>query len=800
MKINNLIYVLLFALVCFITGCEDDDSLFSGDENYITSFRLIEGEHVYAGCIVGDSLVLSIPESVSLENVEVEFTASENATLDPDPSTISNWEENRTFTVISYNRSQRIYKYMVVRTLVAQAGDVVLTTPEEVEDFASRGINKIEGNLVIGKFTGTVKEDTLTSIASLSSLKEVTGKVTINPTYGGVSLDGLQNLEKVGEFMMVTRSTQYGNAGIQNLREIDLSHLKKVGSDLIISADTLYSLNSSALESVGNNLQFEVWDVKNMDFGALKIVAGNLSFPGRHYYGGGNTYLPEQVEFPHLETIGNQLELKNPHRIKELLFPALISATTVSLEQTDVLEKIDFSQLREVVETLTLQWTHRVKEYDFSQLQSVGGLRVYYIADLEKINLHRLSRVGTGGFTIDVCNKLNDLDLAALTEVQGNFVLAAPADLNALKEVGGNFTFSANAESFDGLNSLTSVGGNFALSGTAKEMNGFKALTTIKGSMTLNNMNNVTCVNGFDVLTSIGSGLSISNMGKVEKILFLANLQGAQFAQCSFSQLPALQGLDVSGFSTSKLTINDVGADFVLRGNSELNGEVTLSSSRGIRFDGIEKVQTLSVTGFTQKDPAVFNFAGLKQVDKLTVNLGYVTENAAALCFPDLEEVTGLLTLSEGSNGSFKQIEPVQLPVLRKVGALTYTGVIPVLELPALESVEGEFRVSTSYQNGPVRMLEEICVPNLKKVGGLVLTTSAYNTNSYNNLITDLSCFSALESAGYVNIQKQAALVSFEGLKKVINKLEGEDSWTVSENAYNPTFEQVKAGELVKQE
>ena len=58
--------------------------------------------------------------------------------------------------------------------------------------------------------------------------------------------------------MMVTRSTQYGNAGIQNVREIDLSHLKKVGSELIISADTLYSLNLSALESVGNNLQFDV--------------------------------------------------------------------------------------------------------------------------------------------------------------------------------------------------------------------------------------------------------------------------------------------------------------------------------------------------------------------------------------------------------------------------------------------------------------------------------------------------------------------------------------------------------------
>ena len=794
MKINNLIYVLLFALVCFITGCEDDDSLFSGDENYITSFRLIEGEHVYAGCIVGDSLVLSIPESVSLENVEVEFTASENATLSPDPASIDDWGKERTFTVTSYNQASRSYKYIVIRTLVAQAGDVVLTTPEEIETFAARGINKIEGNLVIGKPLGTVKEDSLVSLAPLSSLKEVAGRVTINPTFAGVSLDGLQNLESVGGFTMLARASEYGAYGLRDLKEMVLPNLRKVGSDLVISADTLYSVDLRALESVGGSFTIETRDVRSMDLSALQVIAGKFSFSGRN----GNMLFPERLELPKLGMVGDKVELNNPIRMKELLFPALTSAAGITLQQTGVLEKVDFSQLREVAETLTLQWTHRVKEYDLSQLQSVGGFRVYYIEDLEKINLHQLSRVGTGGFTIEVCNKLNDLDLAALTEVQGNFVLSAPADLNALKEVGGNLTFSANTENFDGFNSLTSVGGNFALSGTAKEVNGFKALTTIKGSMTLNNMNNVTCVNGFDALRSIGSGLSISNMEKVEEFPFLANLQGAQFAQCSFSRLPALQGLDISVFSTSKLMIDNVGADFVLRGNSELDGEVTLNSSRGVRFDGIEKVQTLTVTGFTQKESAVFNFTGLKQVDKLTVNLGYVTENAAALCFPDLEEVTGLLTLSEGSYGNFKQIEPVQLPVLRKVGALTYTGVIPVLELPALESVEGEFRVSTSYQNGPVRMLEEIRMPNLKNVGGLVLTSNAYSADNYNNLITDLSCFSALESAGYVNIQKQAALVSFEGLEKVINKLEGEDSWTVSENAYNPTFEQVKAGELVK--
>lgn len=256
-----------------------------------------------------------------------------------------------------------------------------------------------------------------------------------------------------------------------------------------------------------------------------------------------------------------------------------------------------------------------------------------------------------------------------------------------------------------------------------------------------------------------------------------------------------MQGLDVSNFSIDKLTLNNVGSDFVLRGNTKFEGEVTLNNCRGIRFEGIENVQTLIVSCFVQQEPAVFNFTNLRKVGKLTTNLGY-SANAAAMCFPDLEEVEGTLTLSEGS--SAQQMQPTQFPTLRKVGALTYTGVISVLNLPVLENVDGEFRVSTSYQNGPVKMLEEIRVPNLKRVGGLVLTSNAYSANNYNNVITDLKCFDTLENADYINIQKQAGLVSFEGLEKVISKLEDEGTWVVSENGYNPTFEQVKEGELVK--
>lgn len=423
---------------------------------------------------------------------------------------------------------------------------------------------------------------------------------------------------------------------------------------------------------------------------------------------------------------------------------------------------------------------------------------MYYIEDLEKINLQQLSQVGTQGFNIEFCNNLKDVDLSNLEIVRGKFVLSVSAgDLNTLKEVGGDFSFTVNTENFSGFDHLTRIGGKFTLGGTVNVMNGFKALASIQGTMTLSGMNNVTSIDGFDALKSIGSALTIRSMAKVERISFLSNLQGAHFTECQFSDLPALQGLDISGFTMDKLTIDKVAPDFTLHGTMRLDAEVTLNNCQGINFDGIEYVKTLSATGLAQQESTVYYFKNLKKAGKLSTNLGY-SRNTAAMYFSDLEEVEGLLTLSEGNSGS-AQFAPTQFPVLKKVGALSYTGVIAVLELPVLESVEGEFKISTSYQNGPVKMLEEIRVPRLKNVGGLLLTSNAWNATDYNNIIVDLTCFEALESAEYVTIEKQAGLVSYVGLEKIIDKLE-EGSWKTSENAYNPTLEEVKNGKLEKTE
>ena len=122
-----------------------------------------------------------MPEGVSVQGAKAEVLCSELATITPDPSNITDWEGNQTLTVTSYNGKERTYHYSLSRTLIVGEGDVLLETAEDVEAFAARGISRIEGNLIIGKETGSVKEDSLLSFAALSGVKEVSGTVLINP-------------------------------------------------------------------------------------------------------------------------------------------------------------------------------------------------------------------------------------------------------------------------------------------------------------------------------------------------------------------------------------------------------------------------------------------------------------------------------------------------------------------------------------------------------------------------------------------------------------------------------------------
>lgn len=677
MKINNLIYIVLLGIIVSLTSCEDDDSLFSGNENYITSFRLVQQGDSYAGIIKGDSLILSIPENLSLEGAIMEILCSENARISPDPGEVEDWGKLQNFTVTAYNNTQRVYKYIVRRTLTGSEGDVRLTSVEDLEAFAAQGINKVNGNLVIGKEEGTVKEDSLTSLAALASLKEVVGTVTINPTYAGTSFAGLENLEQVGGLVM-GRVIQNATIGLRWIREIELPNLKKVASELTFRADTVETLSLPALEKVGRNLSIQIKDVKDIDFSALSVIGENLSMKVN-----GVLNAPEKLSFPKLSLIGNQLALSNVYRVKELAFPELKSATAIKLEQMNAVETLNFTQLEQVADYFELWWTHQVKEMNFPSVKSLGGFKIYYIQNLEKVSLESLTEVGLRGFCIDASDKIQELNLPALTRVKGDFVLTRMAitevsSLRALKEVDGNFDFSS--------------------------------------------MSALTVFDGFP-----------------------------------------------------NLTINGI---------------------PGISFSGIEEVQNVSVSNMpaTITGRVEYNFPGLKKIGTLSVSQAYGA-SLGVLRFPDLTEISGKLTLSEGFG---QKVQPTEFPVLRIVNNMTYTGVCDALRFPALEEVTGELNIKTSYVNGSlVSMLQEIYTPVLKKVGILVLTTYSKNQDSWcNNVLTNLDCFRALENVGVINIEYQLGLVSFKGLEKAIGGLTDDTSWVVGHNAYNPTFEQAKNGEL----
>ena len=88
----------------------------------ITSFRLVQQGDSYAGIIKGDSLILSIPENLSLEGAIMEILCSENARISPDPGEVEDWGKLQNFTVTAYNNTQRVYKYIVRRTLTGSEG------------------------------------------------------------------------------------------------------------------------------------------------------------------------------------------------------------------------------------------------------------------------------------------------------------------------------------------------------------------------------------------------------------------------------------------------------------------------------------------------------------------------------------------------------------------------------------------------------------------------------------------------------------------------------------------------------
>jgi Receptor L domain. len=239
MKHNNIKLILsslLLATVLF--GCNSEDSPFSGNDTIISLFRLEKGGVVINAAIEASSVVVAVPESMSLGGAVATVIISENAAISPDPATIDNWDEAHTFTVTSYNGAAKKYDYSVTRSPIVEAGNITLLTQADVDALAELNLNEIYGTLTVGSSSGA---DSVYSLEPLSTLRIIKGGVRIHSTYAGKDLDGLNNLEETGAFVIEQN---------RKLETISLPKLARIVSEFRVNQSKVKVLDFPALKSI----------------------------------------------------------------------------------------------------------------------------------------------------------------------------------------------------------------------------------------------------------------------------------------------------------------------------------------------------------------------------------------------------------------------------------------------------------------------------------------------------------------------------------------------------------------------
>jgi hypothetical protein len=93
-------------------------------------------------------------------------------------------------------------------------GDVILFNQESVFDFAIENYTEINGDLTIGSSYGTLIKD----LTPLTSLKTITGALTIQYNYAITNLDGLINVNKIGNIVNILHNPSLNDlCGLSNI-------------------------------------------------------------------------------------------------------------------------------------------------------------------------------------------------------------------------------------------------------------------------------------------------------------------------------------------------------------------------------------------------------------------------------------------------------------------------------------------------------------------------------------------------------------------------------------------------------
>lgn len=302
----------------------------------------------------------------------------------------------------------------------------------------------------------------------------------------------------------------------------------------------------------------------------------------------------------------------------------------------------------------------------------------------------------------------------------------------------------------------------------------------------------------------------------------------------SIDDLPSLEGvLDLSGCTFSPNSTLDL----------RLVAATRLTELRGGDFGGSLRIDASSLT--PQPEAMPFGITGFKNLDTLRIagfthisELSLPTESCDdltiencgsqapfTLSLPNLVEVRGTLLCrncgktGEANSASFPRLKNVGRQLSFYVGASSFTA----LEFPLLETVGNGEPVSDDPADDyalytmPSGCAGEFILPSLQRVNGSMLV-STWNTSTdravafrfpslqsvageisvghtaYKNRSVATLDFSALTAAGAIRIGNLSSVTDFSTFTQVLPRL-SEQTWSVTDCGYNPTYQQMLDGE-----
>lgn len=747
----NKFKIALFAILVgfMMAACNEDGTDFQGSDSIIASFALEQqgGEKYYA-TITADSIIMYVSKNVSLAGAVPKMIMSENVTVSPDPASITDWEKDMEFTVKAFNGTRKTYKYAVIKRDLTFKGNVTLLTQADVEEFAASGISLVDGVLNIGT---SVVTDTIRSLKSLSHLRSVKYDLNIGSYFGGNSLEGLENLENAASLAIGT-SRSYK---MDSLTRISLPALKRVNNDLGLNAPSAKIIDLPSLEFVGGTLSCNVDSVYTFNTPALK-------------------------------TIGGEFRVWYTKNLIKLDMPLLKEMYSLVFADNKILAEMNFPVLTTMVDRFYIGSTGMLKTINVPLLETCGGLDISASAT-ESVDFGSL-RVSTG--RVYIYSLKGDINLSSLAEVANDAYLptmtnAKNLKLGALAKVEGtlSFSMSKDAEALVGFEKLVSVGKTLSINGSENDkMTGFSGLNSLTNleRLEIQGFTQLKDLKGLSSLSSVGI-LYIRNVGMVNIDATTIPSSLKNVSKIEIWQMP-LEKLDIRNLQVKNVVLEYMQQQEIkLIGDGSVLDELYIEACKKVECTGVDEVKSLR---FWSNGASGLNIVctGVKKVG----GNADLYHGASTLTLPDLKVVTGQLKLSF----------PTKLPALTSAGEILGNASTWDNELPALETVAGNFTMPTGYG---IYSLEKIDMPKLTRVDGK-FTIKGYNTAAayQNTRLQNLDGLSALTRVGSIQIQNNQALTDYSGLKNAIGSLLSGADWITNNNGYNPTYQDMIDGKYTK--